>query len=100
MKSIYSPEYRALLAWLRASRISLNLSLREVAARIGTPHTWVGKIETGERRLDVSEYVRLCHALGLDPRQGIANIEAVLNRYPRAAEPKLKPPVRPKRPHP
>ena len=78
MKSIYSPAYRSLLGWLRASRMTQNLSMRDVGKRMGMPHSWVGKVETGERRLDVEEFVRLCHALGIDPGQGIAIVKAAL----------------------
>lgn len=78
MKSIYSPAYRSLLGWLRASRMSQKCSMREVGKRMGMPHSWVGKVETGERRLDVEEFVRLCQALGIDPAQGIAIVKAAL----------------------
>lgn len=76
MKSIYSPAYQALLTWLRAQRTAHGLTLREVGARVGRPHTWVGKIETAERRLDVTEYVELCQAIEVDPNRGIAVVKA------------------------
>lgn len=78
MKSIYSPAYRSLLAWLRASRVNRQLSMRAVGKRLGMPHSWVGKVETGERRLDVEEYVRLCQALEVNPDQGIAIVTAAM----------------------
>jgi transcriptional regulator with XRE-family HTH domain len=79
MKSIYSPAYRALLAWLRTSRKGKGLTMRDVGVRMGVPHTWVGKVETGERRLDVAEYVQLCRALGVACAPGIALVEKVLD---------------------
>ncbi len=78
MKSIYSPAYRALLAWLRNSRIQQNLSMRDVGRKMGTTHTWIGKVETGERRLDITEYVRLCRTIGVAPAQGLAMVEAAM----------------------
>lgn len=78
MKSIYSPAYRALLAWLRTSRIRQNLSMRDVGRKMGTTHTWIGKVETGERRLDITEYVRLCRTLGVAPAHGLALVEAAM----------------------
>ena len=50
--------------------------MREVAVMLGVPHSWVGKVETGERRLDVAELVRLCRALKIDPHQGLAIVVA------------------------
>ena len=79
MKSIYSPAYRSLLGWLRASRVAKHLSMRDVGKRMNMPHTWVGKAETGERRLDVEEFVRLCQALDIVPEQGIAIIKAAIS---------------------
>ena len=45
--------------------------MRELAERLDLPHSWVGKIETGERRLDLYEYLRLCSALECDFKKGI-----------------------------
>lgn len=70
-KSIHSPEYRLLLKWLRERREAQGLTMRAVGAKLHLPHSWVGKIETGERRLDVAEFVRLCRVLHADPHAGI-----------------------------
>lgn len=95
MKSIYSPPYRSLLGWLRASRVAKGLSMREVGKGMGMPHSWVGKVETGERRLDVEEFVRLCRVLEIEAEQGVAILRAALpaadvSRGLRAAEPRGK----------
>ena len=71
MKTIHSVEYQSLLGWLRAQRQSRILTMRDVAAKLGVPHSWVGKVETGERRLDVCEYVALCQAIGCDFQGGM-----------------------------
>ena len=96
MKSIHTPECRVLLGWLRTERRQAGLTMRAVARRLGVPHSWIGKVETGERRLDVSEFVRLCKVLDVDPHTGIDVVRAV-NAYPphsvvapAAAEPRGK----------
>lgn len=58
-------------AWLRRCRLDRGLSMRAFAARLTVPHSFVGKVETGERRLDVVEFTRYCRALGVDPHQGV-----------------------------
>ncbi len=91
MKTIYSPEYQRLLKWLRAVRREKGLTMREVGARLGLPHSWVGKIEIGERRLDVVEYLRLCQALQADPHEGLnrlLNETGKIAELLRAAEPR------------
>ena len=45
--------------------------MRELARRLNVRHTWIGKIEQAERRLDLLEYLRLCEALGVDPHEGL-----------------------------
>ena len=74
-KTISSDKYLSLLAWLRKARERKGLSMRELAREIGQPHSWIGKIETAERRLDVLEYVRYCQALELKPEDGLKYLE-------------------------
>ena len=66
------------------------MTMREVGRRLGVHHSWIGKVEIGERRLDVAEYVRVCRVLGADPRQGVTVIEAVLGPYDVTRSPELK----------
>ncbi|RYM62663.1 transcriptional regulator [Serratia liquefaciens] len=70
-KSIYSPEMQALLNWLRENREGQGLSMREMGERIGRPHSFVQKVEVGERRLDVVEFIWYCEALGVQPQTGM-----------------------------
>ncbi len=70
-KTIHSRDYDRLRQWLREQRTEKELTMREVAAKIGVIHSWVGKVEQGERRLDVVEFVRYCDALGVDPHEGL-----------------------------
>lgn len=70
-KTIHTDLYHAVLRWLRTCRQEKGLSMRTVAARLHVRHTWIGKVEQGERRLDLIEYVRLCRELGADPHRGI-----------------------------
>lgn len=93
--SLYSESPCTLRNWLRTNRQARHLTLRTVAARLGVSHTWVSKVENGERRLDVFEYVNLCFALGLNPRAGLDLIitarspyEQSGDAYPQAAEKK------------
>jgi transcriptional regulator with XRE-family HTH domain len=82
MKSIYLPTYRALLVWLREQRRAQGISMRDLAVKLDVPHSWVGKIETGERRLDVAEFVRLCEALEIDPHVGVRLLRRENAAYP------------------
>lgn len=70
-KTKNSLKYLALLAWLRQTRLNKNLSMRDLAAKIGEPHSFIGKVETGERRLDVYEYMQYCRVLEVNPVDGL-----------------------------
>lgn len=70
-KTITSEKYRRLLAWLKSERERQGLSTRDLAEKLDVPHSFVGKIETAERRLDLLEYVEYCEALGAKPEDGL-----------------------------
>ncbi len=49
--------------------------MRELAALLDTTHSFVGKVEQGERRLDVIEFIKYCDALNLSPEEGLSTIK-------------------------
>ena len=57
----------ALCELLIAARRKAGLTQHEVAERLGRPQSFVAKVEGGERRLDVIEFIELTRALGVDP---------------------------------
>jgi transcriptional regulator with XRE-family HTH domain len=63
-KSVHTKEYKALRAELRAARERAGLSQRDLAAKLGVPHSWVAKVEAGERRIDVVELMWVASACG------------------------------------
>lgn len=66
-KSTHSREYKVLRAELRATRENAGLTQRELAALLKVPHSWVAKVESGERRIDLIELGWLVSACGVDP---------------------------------
>lgn len=75
MKTIHTLEYKKLLAWLRNGREEKGLTMRTVGQALKISHSWVGKVEIGERRLDVVEYVKLCRVLEINPHEGMSMLE-------------------------
>jgi len=74
-KGFHDERYRALIETLVASRRAQGLSQQDVAGRLGRHQQHVSRYETGERRLDVVEFVDVAYALGLDPSELIAGVK-------------------------
>lgn len=66
-KAIYSLNGNILCNWLKEQRINSNLTMKELGLLLNVHHSIVGKIELGERRLNVIEWIQYCEALNADP---------------------------------
>lgn len=66
-KLLESDNYAEFVGWLKRARDDQSIGMRELAERLGRPHSYVAKIEGKARRLDVCEYVEYCEALGIEP---------------------------------
>ena len=60
------------------ARERAKLKQAEVAARLGLPASYLSKIESGTRRLDVIELIRIAEAMGVDPAEIVSEVEAAL----------------------
>jgi transcriptional regulator with XRE-family HTH domain len=67
VKHLRSPRHRALIAAIVEARKSAGLTQRQLAARLGRSNSFVWKIETLERRVDVLEFVEIAVAVKADP---------------------------------
>lgn len=66
MASIYSEEYQLVIHALKAARIKQNITQKELAQALNRPQSFIAKVENGERRLDVVEFVHIARLLNLD----------------------------------
>lgn len=66
-KSLRSKEHKALRAVLVEAREAKGLTQEKLAQRLGKPQSFVWKIESGERRCDVPEFIRIARAMKIDP---------------------------------
>jgi ribosome-binding protein aMBF1 (putative translation factor) len=65
-RSIFTEAYALFLTELIAARRAACVSQVELAARLKKPQSFVSKVESGARRIDVVEFMTIMHALGLD----------------------------------
>ncbi len=73
-KQLRNARHRALMAALKAARERVGMTQRDLAKRLSRSHSFIGKIESGERQLNVLEFCELADALGVDPRSLFARI--------------------------
>ncbi|BEH71263.1 helix-turn-helix transcriptional regulator [Edwardsiella tarda] len=74
MSSIYSYEYQSIIKTLKARRIELKITQAQLAQALGKPQSFVSKIESGERRLDIIEFVHIARQLSLDINEVLEKI--------------------------
>jgi transcriptional regulator with XRE-family HTH domain len=55
------------MAALVEVRTKAGVTQRELARRVGPAHSYVSRVELGDRRLDVPEFIQWCEVLGKDP---------------------------------
>ena len=53
---------------LREARVRAGLRQLDVALKLGKPQSYVAKVESGERRIDLIEALDLCQVVSLDPK--------------------------------
>ena len=70
--SFHSTDYEKLTALLVEVRRKSGLTQQAVADRLGRPQSYVAKIEVGERRLDIIEFIHLVRAMGFSPEEVLA----------------------------
>lgn len=66
-KSLYTPGQQKIAEQVRAMRVTAHLTQRGLAARLQRPLNVVSRIESGQRRVDLLEWIALCEACGVDP---------------------------------
>jgi transcriptional regulator with XRE-family HTH domain len=77
-KSLHSPTYRKLTELLVQARRKSGLTQQDVADALKTHQSYVAKVEGGERRIDVVEFMELAKALGVVPSGLLKKLEANL----------------------
>ena len=68
-KTLRGPGHQRVIAVLVRAREAAGLTQRELAAELNRPHSFVGRIEAGERRIDIIEFIEIARILGADPKR-------------------------------
>ena len=65
MKTIHDQRYIEVIALLRKARERSGRTQGEIAQMLGRPQSYVSKVETCERRVDVIELFQLCRIINV-----------------------------------
>jgi len=74
-KTIYRPEYVALLALLKRYRAASGLTQAQCSEALGKPQSFMSDVEKGTRRLDVIQLRDLCQKFGVGLSEVIQDLE-------------------------
>jgi transcriptional regulator with XRE-family HTH domain len=78
LKSIHLSAYRQFQGSLVEIRQSAGITQAELARKLGRPQSYISKVESGDRRIDVVEYVQLMQAIGASPEPLIVKLATSL----------------------
>lgn len=60
-------------------RVSSNLRQIDLAEKLGTPQSFISKIESGERRVDLIELSEICRILNISIVDFVKELEKKIN---------------------
>lgn len=78
-KSLNTIEQRALLKTLYSLRVGQGYKQTDLAKKIGVPQSFISKVESGERRIDLVELREIVHALDTSLQLFIKEFEKNIN---------------------
>jgi transcriptional regulator with XRE-family HTH domain len=79
-KTLNKKEYKILLEQLYRLRLGSGLRQSDLADKLQVPQSFISKIESGERRIDLIELREICIALGSNLKEFINEFEMALSK--------------------
>lgn len=74
VKTLGTERHKALIALLIEKREAAGLTQSDLAAKLGEYQSFVARLESGQRRVDVVEFLALADLLGFDAEKAIRTI--------------------------
>lgn len=67
-------KYEYLRSELKKARLERGVLQKDLAKKLRKPQSYISKIESGERNLDLIEFIYYCEGLGLDPSKWLRTL--------------------------
>jgi transcriptional regulator with XRE-family HTH domain len=71
VKTLGSSRHKALIDLLIAKREAADLTQEQLADKLGEYQSFVARLESGQRRVDVVEFLELAEVLNFNPEKAI-----------------------------
>lgn len=78
LKNIHSSDHKRFCELVRCLREEKGVTQQALAQKLDVPQSFVSKVETGERRLDILELRSVCLALGIPLKRFVQLLEEEL----------------------
>jgi transcriptional regulator with XRE-family HTH domain len=76
-RTLRSARHQALIALLVEKRREAGLTQAQVAKQLKRYQSYVATVESGQRRIDVVEFLDFADAIGFDPRDAIKRLRSI-----------------------
>jgi transcriptional regulator with XRE-family HTH domain len=73
-KAQHGAAYRGLRKILRDLRENVALTQRELGRRMKKPQSWIYNCESGNRRMDITEFIAWCRACEIEPTKAFQQL--------------------------
>jgi len=67
-------KYELLRSELKNARLQAKMLQADLAKKLKKPQSYISKVESGERNIDVIEFVTYCNALDLEPSRWLKKL--------------------------
>jgi len=75
MKTIHNKRHRRLVEFIIDKRKQAGIRQVQLAKKLKRSQTWIARLESGDRRIDVIELIDLADAIGFDALAAVANLQ-------------------------
>jgi len=79
VKTLGTMQHKALIALLIEKREAAGLTQSDLAAKLNEYQSFVARLESGQRRVDVVEFLELSDLLGFDAASAVKLIQKIKN---------------------
>ena len=76
VRSLRTPGHRTLMEVLIETRKAKEITQQDLADRLSRQQSYIAKVETGERRIDVVEFIECANCIDISPAELIPAIAA------------------------